>query len=813
MKWIRVILTFGITLGLLWFFNNKQIVADIPLPPLGKFFNPESGFWQNSETREDLPSEKLNLAGLQEPVSVVYDSILVPHIFANNPYDLYFTQGYVTAQHRLWQMEFQTYFAGGRIAELVAGEGALNLDRLHRRLGYREAAKEVVQNFQKDPRISQMVTAYQDGINAYIAQLDYASMPFEYKLLGYEPEPWTLEKTGLLLIYMGSSLTGRDYDLQNTNMLALLGSKDRFDFFFPDYAEGIDPVIPNDHQWPFAGVPRVTPDTPYFQEYIKEVIPMSNPQNGSNNWAVHGSKTKNGTPILANDPHLQLNLPSLWYMVQLHGPDVNVMGASLPGAPGIIIGFNDSIAWGVTNGTQDVRDWYRVQFKDATWKEYFYDGNWLKTQLRVEEIVRNDGTVYRDTVYVTHFGPVVYDRGFPNADDREPLRGYALRWTLQSPREELAAFYELNHANNYEDYARALPKYGVPSQNFVFASVSNDVAIWQQGDIPVRFVDQGKFLMEGANPDLQWNEMIPAEQNPNHRNPPRGFVSSANQVSAGPSYPYPIIENGFEYYRNRRINQQLTAWDSITVQDMMELQQDNFGLKAAENLPWMLDSLNDSIMTAEQRDAYEVLRGWDYQYVIESAGPVVFEIWWDTLMQLTWDEWMVDSLALRRPHDYRSAQILLAAPNDTLMDIVGTLERETTGDLLRISFAAAAAVYAEAVAAGDDTWGPWKGTTVRHLSRQLPLSENNLATHGYRGIVNATSQGHGPSWRMVVELSNDGPNAYGVYPGGQSGNPGSWYYKTFIERWRTGNYYPLHLMRAPADATQPLTIQHLNPAN
>ncbi|HAA11411.1 MAG TPA: penicillin acylase family protein [Cytophagales bacterium] len=808
MKWIRVILSLGLTGLLVWFCHYQQVISGTAVPPLGKFLNPQGGFWQNAEIPGSPPiSPALDLP-VTNPVSVVFDSLLVPHIFAETNYDLYFAQGYITAQYRLWQMEFQTHYAAGRISELV-GEAAIPLDRTNRRLGYVDAAQNALSNMGKDPAIMESVDAYADGINAYINSLSYKDLPFEYKLLGYEPEPWTTLKSGLLLIYMGSNLTARDYDLQNTNMLKMMGME-RFEFLFPSYPEGIDPVISPNHTWDFDPTPITVPDSPYYEAYTPEVIAMSDPANGSNNWAVNGQKTQSGNPILANDPHLGLNLPSLWYMIQLHGPDVNVKGVSLPGAPSIIIGFNDSIAWGVTNGTQDVRDWYAITFRDETKKEYLYNGEWLKTQFNVEEIKVRGGEAFLDTICITHHGPVVYDSEFPSAT--EELRGYAIRWTLHQPREEMYAFYRLNRAQNYADYEEALPRYGIPSQNFVFASAAGDIAMWQQGDIPLRFPRQGQFLMDGTTPETQWQGIIPAEQNPRQLNPERNFVSSANQVATDESYPYYIMDNGFEDYRNRRINNRLYEMDSIQVRDMQALQQDNYGLKAAENLPFMLDTLDVTQLSSAENEVFELLSQWNYQYELEEKGAVVFELWWDTLYSMVWDEFARDDIAIRWPDHYRTSQLMKEFPEDTAFDIMTTQKRETAVDLIRKSFSVATNLYSEAKEEDKGTWGPYKTTRLTHLSRQQGLSVSGLQTNGYRQIVNATSQGHGPSWRMVVEVGET-PQAFGVYPGGQSGNPGSTYYTNFAETWRTGQYYPLPLLIRPDSTSATIMVQRITPSN
>lgn len=803
MRWIKVVLYLGVTIALIWFLNNRQQVSGIALPPLGKFLNPISGYPQNAETPRN-PALSLEIYGdVSGQVQVLYDSLLIPHIFADSDYDLYYAQGYITAQHRLWQMEFQTHFASGRISEII-GSSSIEIDKLNRRLGFVEAAKVATKNIMVDSFSRTVIEAYTAGVNSYISSLNYKDLPFEYKLLDYRPELWTPEKSGLLLIFMGNSLTSREYDVANTNLLKFFG-KEAFDRYFPDYPDGIDPVIPSTAEWN-EPTPVIEPDSSYYLEYITEELPMSPAANGSNNWAVSGEKTQNGHPILANDPHLSLNLPSIWFMNQLEGPDHRVMGVSLPGAPGVIIGFNDSIAWGVTNGSQDVKDWYAITFKDNSQQEYLYEGEWLKTQLRVETIkVRGEGPVI-DSIYSTHHGPIVYQSESSARRPNIPI-GYALRWTLHMPGKEMNTFLGLNRAKNHEDYSEALEMYNVPAQNFVFASNSGDIAIRQQGNFPLRFEDQGKYLMNGSLAITQWQGRIPNEDNPMILNPERQFVSSANQIPVDSNYPYPVFDNGFEDYRNRRINNRLSELSDITTSDMQNLQLDNFNLKAAEIVPYMLDSLDSSAMSTQEFTLIASLREWDYEYTESATLPVFFEIWWDTLQEITWEELDLGDLPTRTPDGYRTIQLYKEAPNDTLFDLTTTPYRESAYDLFNLSFHAAAAEYQELKEEYPNglSWGQYKVNRINHLTRQSALSSDILSTSGNYSIVNATGRGHGPSWRMVVEMK-DSPVGYGVYPGGQSGNPGSHFYDNMIERWRTGDYIPIQLWSTSTEATFQQTI-------
>lgn len=809
MKVFKFLLSFIITIAL-------TIVLSIridSIPPLGTFLDPFHGFWQNAESEDGDLSQTLNIEGLRAPVTIKYDSMLIPHIFAENEEDLYMAQGYVTAANRLWQMEFITHVAAGRVSEII-GARALDFDRLQRRKGLASSAEEALWMMQEDSVSKMIIEAYAEGVNAYIKTLDYTSLPIEYKLLSYAPEAWTPLKSALLLKYMANDLTYSDMDLENTNTLKLLG-KERFDFLFSAYVPDYDPVIPKGAKWNFK---PVAVDTPKINSTGNEFstrgqLLQANPDNGSNNWAVSGSKTRTGKPILANDPHLGLNLPSIWYLIQLHGPDVNVFGATLPGSPNVIIGFNDSIAWGMTNAQRDVVDWYKINYTNSVRSEYQFAKINLKSQKRIEEIAVRDGEVFYDTVVYTHYGPVVYDQDYPADTVQNGYRGYALKWIAHEPSLEIKTFYQLNRAKNYEEYKDALQYYVCPAQNFAFASVNGDVALWVQGKFPAKWKGQGKFMMDGSKSNMEWQDYIPFEHNAHVLNPQRGFVSSANQVPVDSTYPYYVYDHNYEHYRNRRINNRLSQMGNITPKDMMNLQNDNYNLKASEILPLMLDSLDLSQFNETQRNAYETLRKWNYLNNTNLKAPVFFDVWWDQLMVLMWDEFVSEDASLRVPDSENTIHVMRNYPDDPFMDRQNTTAVETMTDLIRESFSDAVKeldTWAE-THKEDLNWANFKSTTVAHLLRLDAFGRSNIPIGGGEGIVNATKSRHGPSWRMVVSM--DKPvKAWGVYPGGQSGNPGSPFYSNMIDEWSRGEYFEMLLLQSARDQPEKMMFtQYIYP--
>ncbi len=797
-----------ITFALVYFLNQSWNFG-IPIPPLGKFLDPFHGFWQNADTGS-TQSIDLSIPGLKDKVTVVYDSARIPHIFASTEEDLYFAQGYITAVDRLWQMEFQTHAAAGRISEML-GSVAVDYDRRQRRLGLMYGAQNGLASMEKDPVSKSTVSAYTAGINAYINSLSYEDFPFEYKLLGYAPENWTNLKCALLLKSMAQTLNMSDKDLEMTNALKLYG-KETIDLLWPDQEAVSDPIVDKPGTWKFntpipASIPLAVPD----QLISSKPYEKPSPDVGSNNWAVSGTKTASGSPILCSDPHLNLSLPSIWYAIHLNSPTCNTMGVSLPGSPGVIIGFNDSIAWAMTNAQRDLVDWYQIQFKDASKKEYLSDSVWKPSRKVIETIQVKGGKSFIDTVTYTHHGPVLYDESFHGESERAH---YAFRWIAHDPSEEVITFYKLNRGKNYADYMEALNYYGSPAQNIVFASTSGDIAMRVQGKYPVRRKNEGRFVLDGSKTSTEWQAYIPNEQNVSDKNPTRGFVSSANQYPVDFSYPYYVTGSSFEAYRNRRINQVLAASSNITVADMIKLQHDNLNLRAAESLPIFLPHLDTTALQGPPLEAYKILKAWDYYNNPDAVGAVYYAAWWRALIPMIWDELDSAHVALQDPTSFTTIQLIKTQPTLSFFDLVATPETETATDILRRSFSAGVAAV-EAWKVEKKTtldWGNWKDSYIGHLLRQKALNVP-VRSGGGTAVVNAHTQTHGPSWRMIVTLKKEGVQAIGVYPGGQSGNPGSPFYSNMVEPWAKANYFTLHFTTKPEDLSGFQVFQtQLNPS-
>jgi penicillin amidase len=794
-----------LTTGLVIVLNMQLSVGTSKTPRLGSFLSPQLGFWQNAEAANAGFDGEIALPNMHGEVNVYMDDRLVPHIYAESDLDAYYVQGYLHAKFRLWQMEFQTHVAAGRLSEILGPE-RVSTDRFFRRLGMVHGAEQTMALVDKNPEMKATIDAYSDGVNAYIKSLKPEQIPFEYKLLDYKPEAWTPFKTYLFLMYMSYDLSARGVttDLQMTNAKNYFGYDD-FDKLFPNVQDSLDPIIPRGTDYSAPGIIPHAPkniDSAYLRTTVNStamapIVPDRD--NGSNNWAVAGTKTKSGRPILANDPHLGLNLPALWYEVQISTPTHNTYGASFPGSPAVIIGFNDSIAWGVTNAGRDVIDFYDIQFKDSSMNEYMFNGAWTKAVHRKEVIkVKGVGDSV-ENIAMTVFGPVMYDGANKNISTKGKY--LAVNWTAHQAGLGLQTFYDLNRAKNYDDYLSAINKWSCPGQNFVFASKSGDIAIKQQGAFVARWKRQGDFVMPGTDSNYMWQGIIPVDENPMMKNPLRGFVSSANQMSADSTYPYYLgAANSFAVYRGITINRALAGLNDITPENMQQLQMNNYNSFAEMARPVFLKYLNESALSAADKKYVDAFKSWNLKGDITETGMTIFKCMWDSLEKEVFaDEYAGSKLPMPWPDRPTLLEKLLKDSVYKFIDNIKTDKKETIRDIVLAACQKACKNLKYLENAGSLEWGKFKDTRVNHLLKIPVLSRLHLPIGGGENMVNATKEAHGPSWRMVVHLTDE-IEAYCVYPGGQNGNPGSKYYDAFIDTWAAGKYYRIVFLKKEAAA-------------
>ncbi|MEQ1553001.1 MAG: penicillin acylase family protein [Ferruginibacter sp.] len=771
---------------------NSKLVAPAPL---GSLLAPQSGLWQNAENSNTNYSEDLHFPQLQGKASVYFDSLLIPHVFAEQENDAYFVQGYLHAKFRLFQMELQTHSAAGRASEMV-GEIALKHDREFRRLGMVFGAENSLQEMEKDVQIKACCDAYTNGVNAYINSLTETTLPIEYKLLGIKPELWSNLKIALFLKLMSNDLAGRDADFEMTNAKHFFSAAD-FNLLYPALQDSLDPIIPKGTKFAIPAIKLVVPNNADSVLLNNEIVLAEenykpDESNGSNNWAVNGSKTKSGAPILCNDPHLGLNLPSIWYEMQLSTPAYNAYGASFPGSPNIIIGYNDSCAFGFTNGGRDVRDYYEIKFKDQSRKEYWFNNEWKKTTFRIEEIKIAGKPDFYDTVAYTVFGPVMYDKNF-NGGRQTNNKNYAVRWKGHDASDDFKTFYKLNHAKNYADYTAAAMNLGTPGQNCIFACKNGDIALRTQGSWPAKWKGQGDFVMPGTDSAYMWQGMIPQNEVPYQYNPARGFVSSANQKPVDETYPY-YIGRDYPVSRGLIINKKLAAMQQITPQDMMALQTDNFNIYAQETMPLFLKRINTTVLNTEEIKYLDILKSWDLRNDANSKGATVYDEFFKKFKANVYDdEFAKAPKPISTPWESTLIESILKDSAYKFFDDVSTPQKENFENIATKSFKDAVVVLKKIDKDGKLEWAKNKDTHINHLLKLSPFTSWHLAIGGGNNIINATKTDHGPSWRMIISLTAT-TEAYGIYPGGQNGNPGSKYYNNFVDTWAAGKYHVLWMM-------------------
>ncbi|MGQ9863259.1 MAG: penicillin acylase family protein [Bacteroidia bacterium] len=762
------------------------------IPPLGKFFSPYIGFWQNAEPPHIQPLRHLRIPQIEDSVVVIWDTRWIPHLYARKELDLYRVQGYLQAYLRLWQMEMQSNAAAGCLSKYL-GERTLEFDRAMRRLGMPVAAQRALQEIQKDSLSRTILEAFTQGVNAYIRSLSYKNLPLEYKLLDYEPESWSPLRSAYLIKYMAYDLSVRAPDKYLTRMLQRYTPK-TLDSLYPSHLPISRPTL-DPKPWTVLAPPPMPPETLYSTRYLMDSLwTMENDPEwlGSNNWAVDGKRTASGYPLLANDPHLRLTLPSIWLEMHLEAPGLSTYGVSLLGAPGIIIGYNRCAAWGVTNVGPDAWDFYHLTYADPGRKKYRYADTILDVSFRIETLyVRGKGILY-DTVAYTHWGPVPYRKG---ETIPLPLRGKgrevpvdcAARWLGAEPSNELLTFYFLNRACGIEDLKNALRHFGSPAQNFAYADTLGNIALWAAGKYPRKWKDQGKYVLDAANPMHHWQGWLSLEEAPHEINPLRHFVSSANTVPADTSYPFYLGWYFALPERATRIYDRLSQLTHATVDSLRHLQLDTYRPPAAWVLPKLLQLIDSPLDTFSR-----ALQKWDYTYRSQSIAPSLYQKWFRAIHEAIW----ADDVPERLPEWDVTYHLVLHAPNWHWVDNRRTPQKETLTDIVRQSWEKVTQ-WASRINPDSLQWAYQRNMYIRHLGSIPGMGHRHLIrADGSGDVICAIGSTSGPSWRMVVDLTPP-VKGYGIYPGGQSGNPGSFHYEDFIDSWEKGELIPANFFASP----------------
>jgi len=564
---------------------------------------------------------RIQLPGVSAPMKVTRDGHGVPTIEASSFEDLFFAQGFVTAQDRLWQMDMMRRVASGELSEILGGV-TLKYDREAKILGLREAAKKSLTL--ASTRDLVFFNSYANGVNAYIAaQRD--RLPIEFRILRYSPKPWTPEDSVVIANQMVKDLNYHYFfdALEREKILAKLGPDLTADLFVNRSWHDRPPtVMREDVNEPDKKTPdsddeddEDSPDNAVTQRM--PVVPEDfRPVNGSNDWVVSGEHTVTGKPLLSNDMHLGHQMPNIWYEAHLRAGNIDVAGVTLPGMPYVVVGHNQRVAWGFTNVGPTVTDVYIENFNAQG--EYQTPGGWVQPEHRVETIHVKGGADVTLNVRVTRHGPIITDL-IPGE-----TRQLALRWTLYDGLH--IPFFDVNAAQNWDEFTKAFSQLDAPGQNVVYADVDGHIGYHTTGKVPIRAAGDGSLPVSGADGVHEWTSFIPFDKLPSIYNPPSGIIATANGRIAPDNYPYSISTEWEAPWRTARIYHVLESGRKFSPADMLALETDihsDSDLFGAERFVYAVDHANKASQRAKQ--AADLMRGWDGRMLASSAAPTITE--------------------------------------------------------------------------------------------------------------------------------------------------------------------------------------------
>lgn len=729
---------------------------------------------------------EIALAGLREPVEIIRDTWGIPHIYARNQHDLFFAQGFVAAQDRLWQLDMWRRAAEGKLSE-VLGERAIDRDTFARLLRYRGDRTAEWSSYAPDAR--EVADAFVKGVNARIAEVtaDPEKLPIEFALTRSRPEPWTPDVViGRLAGYVMTGNASRE--LRRALLARQVGAPRTLDILPIEPRVALEVPKGLDLSELNPDILRIAKDAdaPFAFEDPAEI--------GSNDWVVSGARSATGKPLLANDPHRAIRIPSLRYSVHLNAPGWNVIGAGEPALPGVAAGHNDRIAFGFTIVGMDQQDLYVERLHPTDDRRYLVNGAWQPIREVHEQIVvKGRSQPLAVTLRFTRHGPVV-------ALDVERRRAFALRWVGMEPGTAgYLASLTLNRVNNWPEFLAAAARWKVPAENLVYADVDGNIGWIAAGLAPVRSAGTGLLPVPGYESAYEWTGFLPVSDLPQSFNPPSGYIATANHNILPPGYPKML---GYEWgapHRYRRIVEMLASDSKFTAADFERMQHDELSIPARQIVRWLNEALQFSGVQPEADSAYatELLKNWDGRLSAASAAAAMYQLWLPFLGKA--------AITAAVPPGER--QYYDATSIDTTLRLLGSLDPARrawvmTGASLVDAFNAGAARLGD-----DETKWRWGDLHQSRFEHPLATSADrkalfNLGPHPRGGdgtTPNATGTGrwqtHGASFREVIDLS-DWDRSTTINVPGESGQPGSPYYENLYPLWAEGKYHPMLFSRA-----------------
>jgi penicillin amidase len=778
----KALIILGIVLGAV------ALLLVVVLPLVGALF-----------IRRTFPTinDRVQVPGLRSTVEVYRDKWGIPHIYADNAEDLFFAQGYVTAQDRLWQMEMNRRVGSGTLSEIL-GDATLETDRFIRTLGWRRVAEMEADNLEGEALV--MLEAYSAGINAFV-DTHRGNLPLEFTILGFEPGPWTPTDSIVWAKAMAWDLGGNwEAELLRAELIEALG-EEKMAELAPPYPDRSPLIIPPEvGDYSNLDIQAIL----IRHALVKELMGAGAPGAGSNNWVVDGTKSAAGMPLLADDIHLGLNMPSIWYEIHLVGGGFNVEGYSFPGVPGVIVGHNDYIAWGVTNLGPDIQDLYIEKINPENPDQYEYEGQWLDMEV-IEEVIEIDGQdPVVERVPLTHHGPIISDvvEGLTEV--------LAFRWTALEPNRMIDSVMLLDRASNWDEFRAALTLWAVPSQNFVYADREGNIGYQAPGLIPIRAEGHtGLVPVPGWTGEYEWQGYIPFEELPTVFNPSTHFIITANNKVVSDGYQHHLGSDWAVGHRAERATALLQEKDLLSIDDFQRIHGDTYSIPGEIFTPYILQIEPEGFL---QERALNEIRDWDYYNNADSTGAAILEVFYLELVENTFadelgEELFAEYVEASEWHHIALESMITEAENSWFED-VDTPEKETRDDIVVRSFADALDYLGNRF--GDVphawTWGRLHAITFVHqplgqsgiTPLEMIFNRGPVEVGGSGYTVNAASfkpsdpyaTVHGVSQRLIVDLSNL-DNSLSTHATGQSGLPFNKHYDDMIALWQGVKYHPM----------------------
>lgn len=733
-------------------------------------------------------SGEARIPGLKEPVRIYRTPYGIPHIYAQNEHDLFFTQGYVHAQDRLWQMESFRRLAQGRLAE-VGGKKYAQLDLFLRLLDAPRLIEELSARIQGPAE--GMILSYCEGVNAYLSS-HKDDLPLEFSSLGFTPTPYT-KKDALSSVILISWFLNQNY---NEELMFLKALKyiplQAMDDFFLSYPQEQSPDYLKD---------MCTWDIAPFMEAAFAFKNLFRTFGGSNNWVVTCRRSSSGKPLLANDPHLLHTVPGFWYFNHLHCPEIHVTGASIAGAPGVAVGHTEKAAWAITNLMADYVDLCVLRMDPQHPTRYFIDGK--PREMEKEEVVIEvkDGPPLQKTIYRTARGPLITQVG-----EGKGKAQVALKWYQSVEDNPFHSFYRMNQASSVKDIFEAGAHLGMIAVNLVAADTEGNIGWHAAGRVPLRSGYPGCWPVDGCQSRFQWEGFIPYSKLPSSYNPEEEMIVTANEDRTGPDYPYELSFSWAAPYRARRVKELLSGKEKLDIEDFKRIQNDHQSLRAENILSFIQDFQPESKPAAQ---ALRVLKEWDRNVSAESGEAALYELFLTALIENLLEDELGEDIYFYYENIFKLLLLddLSSHSRSVLWDRRETPEKESFEEMVEMSLVEAwkEAQRRMGMEREEWRWGKIHRIFYRHpgaeswVTRQIlnygpyPLGGDNTTVNyaGFNPVRGKYKVMAVPSFRMIVDLSDLGKTLI-IGPMGQSGQPQHPHYSDMIDLWRNGRYIPLY---------------------